>query len=356
VSRSEEDGASLRMPAEWEPHEAVWLTWPRSQAHDPHYDLKHATTWLTMVLAMTSHVRVAIAVDDERARDHLAYLLRYHGIGDDNVDLHVIPNDDLWMRDNGPIFALAADGRLVVTDWNFNGWGARFPHARDASVPAIIAERLDLPRVTAALVAEGGAIEVNGAGTLMATRSSIQNDNRNPGLSQEEVEAELSRLLGVRHFVWLSGAPPEVCEALGDTTDYHVDIAARFVDEATVLATATDDEGDPRHRWLSRHERELAEATNQSGRRLDVVRLPAPRIHAVSSEAPGHFTDAAYSNYLVTNGVVLVPVFGAAEDERAKAIIAEHFPDREVVGIPCLTLTEDGGAVHCVTQQQPASG
>ena len=128
---TEEDSASLRMPAEWEPHAAVWLTWPRPQKYDPHHDLKHATTWLAMARAMTPHVRVAIAVHDERTRDHLAYLLRYHAIGDANVDLHVIPNDDLWMRDNGPIFALAADGRLVVTDWNFNGWGGRFAHEND---------------------------------------------------------------------------------------------------------------------------------------------------------------------------------------------------------------------------------
>ena len=212
-------------------------------------------------------------------------------------------------------------------------------------------------------MAEGGAIEVNGSGTLMATRSSILNPNRNPGKPQQEVETALSQLLGVTNFVWLSGAPSDACLKLGDATDFHIDLVARFVGRNVVLANYTEDHNDPRKPFMDRHIAELKAATDETGGRLDVILMPAPHMISVStirfsgagfSIAPGAHTDASYSNYLVTNGLVLVPVYGHPEDTRAKAIISEHFPGRDVVGISSISLTEQGGAIHCVTQQQPA--
>ena len=354
----------FRMPAEWEPHAAVWLQWPGEyMRRQPGYHVKLESTWLAMTRAMQPHVEVRIVLHDERARDRLESQLRAFGIGPKNVSLYVMPLDDVWARDNGPIFVVDETGRLAVTSWHFNGWGERAPYARDAQTPRETAQLLELPLFEAPLVTEGGAIEVDGAGTFMATASSILNPNRNPGVSQEKAEQVLSRHLGVRHFIWLSGAAPEVCESLGDGTDWHVDIAARFTPEGAVLYCWTDDESDPRLPHLARHREELEKATDARGRPLELVALPTPQVVSVHTidDDPFHrpcgsFTDAAYTNYLVTNGVVLVPVYGRPEDERAKAILAEHFPGREIVGIPTLTLTEEGGAIHCVTQQQPAAG
>jgi agmatine deiminase len=364
MSEAEAQPQQFRMPAEWEPHAAVWLQWPaESMRPQPGYHVKLESTWLAMTRAMQPHVEVRIAVQDERARDRLDAQLRAFGIGPENVSLYTMPLDDVWTRDNGPIFVVDDAGRLAVTSWRFNGWGGRAPYARDAQTPRETARLLNVPLFDAPLVTEGGAIEVDGAGTFMATRSSILNPNRNPDVSQEQAERVLSEHLGVRHFIWLSGAPPDVCESLGDGTDWHVDIAARFTPEGAVLYCWTDDESDPRLPYLSRHREDLEKATDAGGRALELVAMPTPQVVSVSAidnypfQRPcGSFTDAAYTNYLVTNGVVLLPVYGRPEDERAKAIVAEHFPGREIVGIPTLTLTEEGGAVHCVTQQQPAGG
>ena len=348
--------AGFSMPAEWERHEGTWLQWPQDKVQAGN-QLKLERTWLTMVAALHQAENVHIAVADERQRDHVAYQLDYFGIRSANVHLYIIPTDDVWARDNGPIFVVNRDGDLAITDWIFNGWGNRFEHRLDNWVPSIIGKKLSLPVFDPPMVLEGGAVEVNGAGTFMATRSSIIDPHRNPNLSQGEVEAILNQYLGVEHFIWLTGAGRGECEKWGDDTDSHIDIIARFTGESTVLYNWTGEESDPRHRMLARIRQELQEARTESGEPLTLVPLPLPSngVHQITS-APWRkstLTDAAYSNYLVANGVVLVPVFGNVNDERAKAIIAEQFPDRQVIGIDAVTLTEDGGAIHCVTQQQP---
>lgn len=362
MTEADPDPRRFRAPAEWEPHAAVWLQWPAEWMRPyPGYHVSLESTWLEMTRVMHPHVTVRIVVNDERARDRLEAQLPAFGIGPDNIELYVMPLDDLWARDNGPIFVVDAAGCVAVTTWNFNAWGKRGRYDRDRVIPARIAEALNLPRFDAPLTTEGGAIEIDGSGTLMATKSSIENPNRNPGMSLESIEAVLADYLGVRHFIWLSGAPPDVCVSLGDGTDWHVDIAARFTPQGAILYCWTDDESDPRYPYLVRHREELQGATNAEGRAFELVPIPTPRVFSVNSvdwigdhvHPSGSITDASYTNYLVTNGAVLVPVYGRAEDERGKAIIAEHFPGREVIGIPTLTLTQEGGAIHCVTQQQP---
>jgi len=199
MSRDELAPGIFRAPAEWEPHEAVWLQWP-SESMRPYtgYQLKLESTWLAMTRAMQSHVEVRIVVEDEPARDRLDAQLRALGIETSNISLHVIPLDDIWARDNGPIFVLDAAGQVAVTHWNFNGWGGRSRFGRDAEVPVRIAKNLDLPIFNAPMIAEGGAIEIDGAGTFMATKSSLVNPNRNPEMDQQAVERVLGEYLGVR--------------------------------------------------------------------------------------------------------------------------------------------------------------
>jgi agmatine deiminase len=358
--------SQYRMPAEWAPHAAVWLQWPDESMRDyPGYGVKLESTWLEMTRVMHEHVKVRIVVGSEPQRDRLQLQFRHFGFDSSNIEIFIIPHDDVWARDNGPIFFLDSAGNLVVTSWNFNGWGGRSPSARDTGVAKAAASMLGLPLITAPFIAEGGAMEVDGQGTFMATRSSILNANRNPELDLEEAEKVFRNLLGVEHFIWLSGAPPEVCEKLGDCTDYHIDIAARFTPNGAILYCDANDQSDARYPYLSRHCAELEGAVNAKGKSYDLIPLPTPKMYSTgiasigiqnmsgASLKPGRLTDASYTNYLVTNGLVVVPVFGCAEDERAKAILAEHFPGRKVVGVPALSLNEEGGAIHCVTQQQP---
>jgi agmatine deiminase len=350
---------TYRFPAEWEQHEGTWLQWP----HDRHYrgnQLKVERTWLMMVDALHQHEKVHLIVEDEVHRDHVVDQLRYFGIGLDNVDIFLIPTDGNWARDNGPIFLIDGDGKLVISNWIFNGWANRFEFELDNQVPIRLGDELSLPVLNPPLVIEGGAVEVNGQGTFMGTRSSIMHPNRNPEKSQEEIEQILTEFLGVTHFIWLRGAMGEEAQKFGNITDAHIDGSARFVNERTILYNWTEDDTDPRYNFVNRHLNELKSATTQAGISPDLVPIPLPKggVYRTSffdskrSRTPRP-TTAIYANFYIANEVVLVPVYGNVEDERAKAIISEHFPNRDVIGIETLGLIEDGGSIHCVTQQQP---
>ena len=347
------------MPAEWEPHEGTWLQWPHDAAF-PDEQIRLESLWLAMTEALHQHENVHIVVTDERRGEHLQGQVRYYSWDENNIDIQVIPTDDVWARDNGPIFLVDENGELAVTAWNFNGWGERYPFARDCLVPAAVAERLSMPLFTAPITLEGGALEVNGRGTLIATRSSIINPNRNPGVSQADIEAAVKEYLGITHIIWLTGASPEFCDAVGSDTDLHVDGYARFTSESTVLYSCTNDESNIFYPVLEGHKEELGDAATETGKPLTLVALPKPENAAystldTSTRPPFESIPslATYANFYIANNIVLVPVFGDVNDARAKSIIAEHFPERELIGLPASVLAELGGMMHCVTQQQP---
>jgi agmatine deiminase len=250
---------------------------------------------------------------------------------------------------------------LAVTSWNFNGWGERYPFQKDRLVPATVAEMFGLEHFNAPITLEGGGIEVNGKGTLIATRSSIINPNRNPGVSQDEIEDVIKGYLGIDQIIWLTGASREFCDAVGSDTDMHVDGCARFVDESTVMYLWTDDEANMYYPHLEKHREELKKALTESGQKLTLVPLPKPKNQMystlVESTRPPFETVSSlttYANFYIANKVVLVPIYGDVMDAVAKSIIAELFPDREIIGIPAWATAERGGMMHCVTQQQPA--
>jgi len=347
------------MPAEWEPHEGTWLIWPHNDTHEgSQLHLEHL--WLGMTMALHKSEIVHIIVLDERRREHLVHQLRYYGLEESNIDVHIMPNDDVWVRDCGPIFLVNAIGELAVTTWNFNGWGKRYPYKKDRLVPAEVAKTLSLPLFKAPITLEGGALEVNDKGTLIATRSSIMNPNRNPGKSQGEIETVIRDYLGIKHIIWLSGAPRDFCDLVGSDTDLHVDGYARFTDESTVLYSWTDDKTNNFYPYLRQHRDELRNARTESGKPLTLVPLPKPKNEMYStlnsSTRPPFeriLSLGTYANFYIANNVVLVPVYGDVNDANAKSIIAEHFPEREIIGVPAWATSELGGMMHCVTQQQP---
>ena len=343
------------MPAEWEPHEGTWLQWPQDKVYKG-YELKLERIWLNMVEALHEHENVHLIVNGEKQQEHITDQLLYHGIGLKNILFHIIPTNDVWARDNGPIFVLSKEGQVAITDWDFNGWGDRFPYDLDNIVPSRIGEQLGLHVFKPSMVLETGGIEVNGKGTFLATRTSIIDPYRNPGMSQSEIEDVLMQYLGVTHFIWLTGAGRGECDKWGDETDSHIDFVARFTNESTVLYNRTTNLSDPRCQMLNKSYEELKAATTESGKLLTLVPLPLPEVHQTTTMTDWRkntFSDAAYSNYLIANNVVLVPVYGHANDQTALAIIAEQFPDREVIGIEVVALIEHGGAIGCVTQPQP---
>lgn len=347
------------IPAEWDPHEGTWLIWPHEDTHeDSQLHLEHL--WLEMTMALCKHEAVHIIVPDERRRDHLYHQVNYYGLDERNLDIHTIANDDVWVRDCGPIFLVNDQGDLAVTTWNFNGWGERYPFQKDRLVPETVADKLGIPLFSGTITLEGGAIEVNGKGTLIATRSSIINPNRNPGISQGEIEATIKNYLGVQHIIWLTGASREFCDLVGSDTDLHIDGYARFTDESTVLYSWTEDESNPFYAVLKQHLTELEAATTALGKPLTLVCLPKPKNEMYSTlysstRPPFHraLSLGTYANFYIANNLVLVPVYGDVNDANAKSILAEHFPNREIIGIPAWATAERGGMMHCVTQQQP---
>jgi agmatine deiminase len=304
--------------------------------------------FITMIRLLTRHERVELLVDDAETEEQVRRRLRSALAVLENLRVHRIPTVDSWIRDYGPNFLLRRRGGCVeaaFNHWDFNAWGGKYEELKlDAKIPAELAPRLDIPCFRPGIVLEGGSIDVNGAGVCLTTDQCLLNPNRNPRLSRGEIERYLRGYLGVEKVVWLGEG------IIGDDTDGHVDDFARFVGSETVVLATEDDPSDPNFEVLKDNRRRLTEARDLAGRPFRIVELPMPaRVDGPEGRLP-----ASYANFYIANRLVLTPVFGHARDEQALTVLRGLFPERQVVGIPCEPLIWGLGAIHCVTQQQPA--
>ena len=343
--------AGFLMPAEWSPQAAVWLSWP---VQDPRHwgGSKQATmeqTFAEIAAAISRHEPVRI---NAAASQHAAIRTacnRARAVPE-HVELFDHPHNDVWCRDHGPIFVKnPSTGEVAVTDWDFNAWGGKFPPwDLDNAIPRLIADALGMRRFPGGMILEGGAIEVNGSGQLLTTEAVLLNPNRNPKLDRATIEQHLRQGLGVQDILWLRQGIE------GDDTDGHIDDLARFVDPSTLVACTEPDSASPNHPVLAENLSRLRNFTSPAGRPFEVVEIPLP----ASCEVPGWrlpVLPASYVNFLILNHGLLVPTFRQAKnDDRALGILRELFPGREVRGIDCLELVEEGGTLHCISQQQPA--
>jgi len=338
----------FRMPAEWEPHAATWLAWPHNLETWPGKFAPIPAIYVEMVRALCRQEQVNLCVNNAEMAARVRQLLTQARVDLSRVTLYDIPTNDTWARDHGPIFVTRRhDGRveLAVTDWIFNSWGEKYgPWDLDDVVPQRIAARFGLPLFEPGIVLEGGSIDVNGCGTLLTTEACLLNPNRNPSLTRAGIEAYLRAYLGVSTILWLGDGIE------GDDTDGHVDDLARFVTPTTVVCVVEDDPTDTNYAVLRDNLSRLRKMADQDGRPLQVVPLPVPD----PVEHDGNRLPASYANFYIANGVVLVPTYACANDQRALTIVQELFPTRQIVGIPCADLVWGLGAIHCVTQQQPA--
>jgi agmatine deiminase len=340
------------MPAEWEPHDATWISWPH---HEPDWPGKlEAVRWayaeITRVLA--DHERVEILCQSETVRDSAITMLRAHDVAMQRVNLLLVPTDRVWLRDSGPSFVWNANGEVEMIAWGFNAWAKYDNYARDRRVPDAVQQATGLPMTLAMrpdnarerMVLEGGGIEVNGQGRILVTEEWLLSDVqvRNPDLTRASYEDAFARYLGCSDTIWLGNG------CAGDDTHGHIDDIARFVNFDTVALAYEEDPSDPNHASsLDNLERLRMAATRQP---LNVVLLPYPR--AVMMD--GQRLPASYANFYIANGVVLVPTFNDVNDRVALDIIAGLFPERRVVGIHAVDLVWGLGTLHCLTQQQPA--
>jgi agmatine deiminase len=336
-----------RMPAEWESHRGTWLSWPHKEASWPGKFESVPGIFADMVRVLADREEVHINVAGPAMEAAVRSLLADAGAGSGNVFFHHNPTNDAWCRDHGPIFLeRTREGvrEQAIVDWGFNAWGGKYPpYDLDDVVPSRIGAELGLPVFEPGIVMEGGALDVNGRGTLLTTESCLLNPNRNPQLDRGEIEQYLRGYLGVTHILWLGDG------IAGDDTDGHVDDITRFVDPRTVVTVVEDDPADENYEPLQANLERLRGMTDQDGRPLRVVTLPMPR--ALYHE--GQRLPASYANFYIANGVVLLPTYDPPRDEEAAATLAGLFPGREIVGMNAADLVWGLGAFHCVTQQWP---
>ncbi len=331
------------MPAEWEPHAATWLSWPRREgiSFPDSYD-RVLPTLRAMVEALTESEPVCINVCNGAHEAEARAVLQ--GIAPECLTFYQIPTNEPWCRDHGPIFLTReGDPKLAIVDWDYNGWGNKYPpFDLDEVVPTRIAELFNLPVFYPRMILEGGSIEVNGSGVCLTTEGCLLNPNRNPDLSREQIEERLRDYLGVNEILWL-GQGTE-----GDDTDGHIDNLARFVNANTVLAIVEKDQSNPNYAPLQENLRRLGEM-KIGGKKLNIVELPTVR-RMVREDL---VLPASYANFYIANTTVLAPIYGEPNDEVVLGILREHFPTRRVIGIDCQELIWGLGAFHCLTQQQP---
>jgi agmatine deiminase len=322
----------LAMPAEWAPHEATLIAWPTHSRDDLWGDLSEdaAREYATVANAIADFEPVVMIVDPTQVDEARPYL-------SSNVEPLPLPIDDSWVRDSGPIVVTDGRGRRAMVDFTFNGWGGRYlPCDKDDALPAALAAHFGMPRYVAPLVLEGGAITVDGEGTVLTTASCLQNANRNPGRPRDEIERILRDYLGVDAVLWFAQG-----WSRSRDTDGHIDGIALFTRPGELFLLSPSDRDDPDHRLAQANRELLATTPDAKGRTIRVV-----------PHDPGQIVDIPYANIYLANGVAIVPG-GTVADEVAKEHAVAAFPGREIVQVPARALHEGGGGPHCITQQIP---
>jgi agmatine deiminase len=343
----------FRMPAEWEPHQSTWLAWPHNASDWPGKSAAIPWVYAEIVRLLSSKEAVHILVNSHAAEARAAGILKRAGANPERVSFHQWPTDRVWLRDSGPIFVINNAGNLAITDWKFNAWAKYDDWQLDDRIPAHIAKLTRLqswqPSIgpDRRIVLEGGSIDVNGQGTLITTEECLLSEvqQRNPGISREQLEKAFYDYLGIDQVLWLGNG------IAGDDTHGHVDDITRFVAPSTIVTAVEPDTSDYNHQPLAENLARLKAARSPDGKQFDIIELPLPRPVIFR----GQRLPASYANFYIANGLVLVPTFNDPKDRVALGILSELFPSREVVGIHAVDLVWGLGTLHCMTQQQPAA-
>jgi agmatine deiminase len=338
----------FRLPPEWAPQAAMWLSWPSNPALWPGRFAKIPPFFASFAAALGRFVPVRI---NAAAAQH-AEIRRLLGVARADVSaiqLFDHPVNDVWCRDHGPLFVRNdTTGEVAVTDWGFNAWGGKFsPWDLDNAIPARVAEALQMRRFANDIILEGGAIEINGPGQVLTTEVVLLNANRNPGITKDDYTRLLGASLGATEILWLRDGLPN------DDTDGHIDNITRFFRDDGIVTVAPPPGTTDAAAKILRHNRLAVDEDFRTpdDKRFEIAELPVPSPAVL---ADGHELPASYANYVVTNGAVLLPVYNRPTDAVAEHVLHECFPGREIVPLDCSDVLLEGGALHCLTQQQPA--
>jgi len=333
-------------PAEFAPHIATWLSWPHKEASWPGKINSIFSNYSLFVKYLADSELVRINVADERMKSLAAIQLEIAGVNLQNVEFFFHPTNDAWCRDHGPAFLINPNAaqKKVIVDWDYNAWGNKYPpYDLDDVVPTLIAKHYQLPVFYPKIVMEGGSVEFNGKGTVLTSSCCLLNKNRNPQLTQQQLEEYLQNYYGIDQVLWVHDG------IVGDDTDGHIDDTVRFVNEDTVLTVVEDDKCDDNYKPLQANLKVLNKMRLLNGKQLNVVELPMPDVVIYEYQV----LPASYANFYIANKYVIVPVFNSDKDDKALQIIAECFKDRDVVGIDSTDIIWGLGSFHCLSQQEP---
>jgi agmatine deiminase len=338
-----------RMPAEWETHVGTWFSWPRPEgiSFPDKYDTV-PPVYAELIKHLVKVEEVNINVWHAEMETWVRGLLKDNGTPLERVKFHHFPTYEPWCRDHGPIFLVRDQGgkhERAIVDWAYNAWGGKYPpYDLDDAVPQHVAKLRGLPLFSPGIVMEGGALELNGKGTLLTTEACLLNPNRNPDLSKEQIEQYLKDYLGVTNILWLGDG------IVGDDTDGHVDDLTRFVNPTTVVTIVEEDPQDENYHLLQENLKRLQTMKDQDGRPLRVLELPMPGL----VEFDGQRLPASYANFYIANGIVLVPTYRHKNDQKAIDILQREMPKHKVIGVDSTELIWGLGSFHCISQQEPA--
>lgn len=333
-------------PAEFDPHEATWLSWPHKEESWPGKITEIYPYYAEFISVLSHSEKVRINVADQAMKAFALKYIKQTKANLNQIEFYVHPTNDAWCRDHGPAFLInpEAEQKKVIVDWGYNAWGDKYPpYDLDDVIPTKVGESLGLPVFHPGIVMEGGSVDFNGKGTVLTSKLCLLNKNRNPQLSQTEIEQYLRDFYGVEQVLWVDDG------IVGDDTDGHIDDTVRFANEDTVVTVVEENKDDENYEILQTNLRQLQTMQLSDGRPLKIIELPMPSPVMYD----GQRLPASYANFYITNKSVVVPTYRCENDAKAIAILQECFPNREVIGIDSTEIIWGLGSFHCLSQQEP---
>lgn len=334
-------------PAEFAKHAATWLSWPHKEASWPGKIETVFPVYAQFIRLLAEGEQVKINVTDISMKEKALRHLQEAGADLSKIQFFFFPTNDAWCRDHGPAFVInpGAEQKKIIIDWGYNAWGGKYPpFDLDDNIPTLIGQHYNIPVVYPGIVMEGGSVDFNGRGTVLTTTSCLLNPNRNPGLSQKQIEIYLRDYYGADNILWLGDG------ITGDDTDGHIDDLTRFVNEDTVVTVVEENKQDENYKPLQENLKLLNKLRLGNGRQMNIIELPMP--------SPIIYEDmrlpASYANFYISNKYVVVPTFQDKNDEKALDILQACFPERKIVGLNSLDIIWGLGSFHCLSQQEPA--
>lgn len=333
-------------PAEFAKHEATWLSWPHKEASWPGKIHTIFPYYSQFIKELTKSEIVRINVCDEQMKAFALEHIQKAGADLSKVEFFMHPTNDAWCRDHGPAFVInEKEKKKAIIDWNYNAWGGKYPpYDLDDVIPTLIGKHYNLQVFYPQIIMEGGSVEFNGAGTVMTSTACLLNPNRNPHLTQAQIEEYLINYYGMEQVLWVDEG------IVGDDTDGHIDDTVRFTNEDTVITVVEENSSDENYALLQHNLKQLQQMRLLNGKQLNIVELPMPDDVIYEEQR----LPASYANFYIANKSVIVPTFRCAKDDKALQIIQSCFPDREVLGIDSTEIIWGLGSFHCLSQQEPS--